>query len=170
MNRINRVEFEWFWFAQIEFFFKANSVRTNPMPIRSILICTKLKITRIGTKTYFGIARNGMDRIFPIQNLHKDIEISIRYLWQKFRIEIHSEPIRNFSNHSRNCIWTKQFHSDLIQNTLEIMFDEKWLKINPTRSDLIRDASSNESELSFQSESILIRTDISRIFNPNQSD
>ena len=38
--------------------------------------------------------------------------------WQKFRIEIHSKPIRNFLNHSGICIRTKQFHSDLIQKTL----------------------------------------------------
>ena len=36
--------------------------------------------------------------------------------WRKFRIEIHSESIRNFPNHSEICIRTKQFHSDLIRS------------------------------------------------------
>ena len=40
----------------------------------------------------------------------------IRVHWRKFRIEIHFEPIRNFPNHSRICIRTKQFHSGLIQS------------------------------------------------------
>ena len=34
--------------------------------------------------------------------------------WRKFRIEIHSEPIKNFPKYSGICIRTKQFHSDLI--------------------------------------------------------
>ena len=35
--------------------------------------------------------------------------------WRKFRIEIHSETIRNFPNHSGICIRTKQFQFDLIR-------------------------------------------------------
>ena len=40
--------------------------------------------------------------------------------WRKFRIEIHSESIRNFPNHSEICIRTKQFHSDLIRRNFSI--------------------------------------------------
>ena len=36
--------------------------------------------------------------------------------WRKNRIEIYSEPIRNFPNHSGIYIRTKQFHSDLIRS------------------------------------------------------
>ena len=51
--------------------------------------------------------------------------------WQKYRIEIHLEPIRNLFNHSGIRIQKKQFHSDLIPKTLKIPFDSKRLKINP---------------------------------------
>ena len=47
----------------------------------------------------------------------------------KFRIEIHSEPIRNFPNYSVICIRTKQIHFDLIRRNFSIRGP---FKINPT--------------------------------------
>ena len=55
--------------------------------------------------------------------------------WRKFRIEIHSEPIRNFPNHSGTCIRTKQFHSDLIRRSFSIRINPRPIrKINPNES------------------------------------
>ena len=51
--------------------------------------------------------------------------------WPKFRIEIHSEPIRNFPNHSGICTRTKRFHSDLIQRNFSIRFNSRSIQNQP---------------------------------------
>ena len=50
----------------------------------------------------------------------------------KVRMEIHSEPIRNFPNHSGISIRTKQFHSNLIRRNFSIRINARPpFKINP---------------------------------------
>ena len=57
-----------------------------------------------------------------------------RWPWRKFRIEIHSEPIRKFANHSGICIRIIQFHSDLIRRNFSIRINPRPIK---NQSDLV---------------------------------
>ena len=58
--------------------------------------------------------------------------------WRKYRIEIHYELIRTIPIHSDICIRDNANHSEPIQETFCILFDEKRSKINPTSSDSFR--------------------------------
>ena len=57
------------------------------------------------------------------------------YLWRKYQIEIHSESIRTIPIRFDICIRANANHSEPIQKTFCISFDEKQTK---NRSDLIR--------------------------------
>ena len=63
----------------------------------------------------------------------------------KYRIGIHSEPIRTISIHSDICMQANANHFEPIWKTFCISFDENRLKIDPTLSDLIRGNYPNES-------------------------
>ena len=62
------------------------------------------------------------------------------------RIEIHSESIKNFPNHSGICIRTKQFHADLVRKNFSIRINSRpiqnhtdfVIRMNPNFSELIR--------------------------------
>ena len=50
---------------------------------------------------------------------------------RQFRIEIRSETIRNFPNHSGICIRTKQFYSDLSEVSFQSESVRDPFQINP---------------------------------------
>ena len=65
---------------------------------------------------------------------------------RKFRIEIHFKPIGNFLNHSRICIRTKQFHSNLIRRNFSIRFNARPIQNESGQSQLIRISPNLQSE------------------------
>ena len=73
--------------------------------------------------------------------------LSKNHPWQKYRIGIHSEPIRTIPLHSAICIRANANHSEPIWKTFCISFDEKqfYFRINP---------GSDWYKPNFQSESI----------------
>ena len=80
--------------------------------------------------------------------------------WRKFRIVIHSEPIRTILNHSDICIRANVSQSEPIRKMFGILFVEKRLKINPTQFDSIWDFYPNESEVNLQSKWIRINPEM----------
>ena len=58
--------------------------------------------------------------------------VAVKIPWRKYRIEIPSESIRTIPIHSEICIRANANHSEPIQKTFCISFDEKRSKINPS--------------------------------------
>ena len=52
-------------------------------------------------------------------------------LWRKYRIGIHSEPIRTIPIHSDICIRANANHSEPIRKTFCISFDKKSIRPDP---------------------------------------
>ena len=95
--------------------------------------------------------------------------VSNKVPWRKYRIGIHSEPIRTIPIHVDICIRANANHSEPIRKTFCNSFDEKRSKINPIHSTLIRSITLNIPEPSFQSESFQARIVSNRIFNHNHT-
>ena len=52
--------------------------------------------------------------------------------WRKYRLGIHSKPIRTIPIHSGICIRANKNHSEPIRKIFCNSFDEKRLKIDPS--------------------------------------
>ena len=116
---------------------------------------------------------NIVNKIFPLNR----ISLNLNPPWRKFRIGIHSKPIRTIPNHSDICIRSnpnqsaKRFESRLLKNVWKL------IRLNPIQSERIRIKPNTYSiglkvnpiyifqfRLKFQSEWIKVRIDSDWIF------
>ena len=87
----------------------------------------------------------------------------IKQPWWKYRVEIHSKPIRTIPIYSDICIRTNANHSEPIRKTFCISFNAKRSKTDPTKSELIRGYNPNESEQTETKFSIRINSNKSKV-------
>ena len=63
---------------------------------------------------------------FRLKHVGTGPKCSHKLPWRKYRIGIHSEPIRTIPIHSDVCIRANANHSEPIRKTFCNPFDEKW--------------------------------------------